>query len=350
MLALAAVPALASAAVGAQAGGAPSALAATAVPPVPHPIPLRALRVIGFGGGFNLPIWAGLRQGFFAAEGLHVDLHFTPSSMYQITNLLAGRYDIAMTALDNVVAYQEGQNEAPIGPDPDLFAFFGSDNAFLSLVAQRPYRRVGDLRGKTLTVDAMTTGFAFVLREILARHGVAESDVRFERAGGVASRFRAMSENPRHAATMQMTPFELAGEARGMNTLLRADDVLGAYAGMCGVARRSWAQAHEREVVGFTRAYHRAVQWLVEPAHRPLAEAMLVAHLAHLDPPLAPRAAAILLAERGGFRRDLSIDPEGARVVLELRSRYGQPRRQLTDVSRYVDMRYRDLAFAAGRT
>jgi len=189
-----------------------------------------------------------------------------------------------------------------------------------------------------------------VLREILARHGVAENEVRFERAGGVASRFRAMSENPQHAATMQMTPFELAGESRGMHTLLRADDVLGAYAGMCGVARRSWAQAHEKAVVGFARAYHRAVQWLVEPAHRPLAEALLVAHVSHLDPALAPRAAGILLAERGGFRRDLSIDPAGARMVLELRSRYGQPPRRLTEVSRYVDMRYRDLALAGGRT
>jgi ABC-type nitrate/sulfonate/bicarbonate transport system substrate-binding protein len=255
-----------------------------------------------------------------------------------------------MTALDNVVAYQEGQNEAPIGPNPDLFAFLGSDNAFLSLVTQKSYGKVADLRGKTLTVDAMTTGFAFVLREILARNGIAESEVTFERAGGVSSRFRAMTENPKHAATMQMTPFELLGEARGMNTVLRADDVLGAYAGMCGVARRSWAKDNEKAVVGFTRAYWRAVQWMTEPANRPFAEALLVAHVGNLTPALAPKAANILLAERGGFRRDISIDEAGARTVLELRSKYGEPKKTLTDVSRYVDMRYREMALAAPRT
>jgi ABC-type nitrate/sulfonate/bicarbonate transport system substrate-binding protein len=315
-------------------------------PPVAHPNPLRPLRVIGFAGGFNLAIWAGQRQGFFAAEGLHIDLHFTPNSVYQITNLLAGRYDIAMTALDNVVAYQEGQNEAPIGPNPDLFAFLGSDNAFLSLVSQKPYTRLADLRGKTLTVDAMTTGFAFVLREILARNGIAESEVTFERAGGVASRFRAMSENPKHAATMQMTPFELQGEARGMNTLLRADDVLGSYAGMCGVARRSWARDNEKAVVGFTRAYWRAVQWMTQPANRPVAEALLLANVANLTPALAPQAADILLAEKGGFRRDVSIDEAGAKTVLALRSKYGQPQKTLADWTRYVDLRYRELALA----
>jgi ABC-type nitrate/sulfonate/bicarbonate transport system substrate-binding protein len=347
---IAATAALAAAApLRAQVPTSPSA-GATNPPPVAHPNPLRPLRVIGFAGGFNLAIWAGLRQGFFAAEGLHIDLHFTPNSVYQITNLLAGRYDIAMTALDNVVAYQEGQNEAPIGPNPDLFAFLGSDNAFLSLVSQKPYAKVADLRGKTLTVDAMTTGFAFVLREILARNGIAESEVTFERAGGVSSRFRAMLENPKHAATMQMTPFELLGEARGMNTILRADDALGAYAGMCGVARRSWARDNEKAVVGFTRAYWRSVQWMVEPGNRAVVESLLIANVSSLTPALAPRAAGILLAERGGFRRDVSIDEAGARTVLALRSKYGLPQRMLSDPSRYIDMRYREMALATPKT
>jgi ABC-type nitrate/sulfonate/bicarbonate transport system substrate-binding protein len=317
------------------------------VPPAAHPNPLRTIRVIGFAGGFNLPIWVGLRQGFFAAEGLHIDLHFTPNSVYQITNLLADRYDIAMTAIDNVVAYQEGQNEAPINPDPDLIAFLGSDNAFLSLVSQQPFSRISDLKGQTLTVDAMTTGFAFVLREILARNGITEDQVRFERAGGVSSRFRAMLENPKHAGTMQMTPFEILGEQRGMRTLVRASEVIGPYMGMCGVARRRWAQANEAAVVGYTKAYVRAVRWLREPGNRPVAEALLVAHVNALSPALAPKVADLLLDDRNGFRADASFDIPGIRTVLELRSKYGQPRRSLTDPSRYIDPRFRELALTA---
>jgi ABC-type nitrate/sulfonate/bicarbonate transport system substrate-binding protein len=70
------------------------------------------LQVIVFGGGFNLPIWAAQEQGFFEDESVSVELTNTPGSAFQLQNLIDGNFDIAMTAADNVVAYQEGQGEA----------------------------------------------------------------------------------------------------------------------------------------------------------------------------------------------------------------------------------------------
>ena len=88
-----------------------------------------------------------------------------------------------MTAFDNVVAYQEGQGEAKIPANPDMFAFMGGDNGFLSLVGGRAHQALADLKGKKLSVDALTTGYAFVLREMLARSDIAESgsDLRARR-------------------------------------------------------------------------------------------------------------------------------------------------------------------------
>ena len=85
------------------------------------------LDVIVFPGGFNLPIWAGQEQGFFARHGVEVELHFTGSSMEQLSGLIRGDWDIGMTGVDNVVAYQEGQGEAEIDREPDLFVFMGGD-------------------------------------------------------------------------------------------------------------------------------------------------------------------------------------------------------------------------------
>ena len=65
-----------------------------------------------------------------------------------------------MTAIDNVVAYQEGQGEARFQTHPDLFAFMGADNGFLSLMGGKGIKSVGALRGRKLSVDAMTTGYA----------------------------------------------------------------------------------------------------------------------------------------------------------------------------------------------
>ena len=55
--------------------------------------PVQNLRVIVFAGGFNLPVWAAQRQGFFAQNGVAVTLTNTPGSAYQIAKLLEGEFD-----------------------------------------------------------------------------------------------------------------------------------------------------------------------------------------------------------------------------------------------------------------
>ena len=233
--------------------------------------PPPTLRVISFDGGWNLPIWAAQRQGFFEANGVSVQLSYTPSSVYLITSLFEGRSDITLALMDNYVAYQEGQGEAKIPDNPDLFAFLGSDNGFASIVAAPAAKSFADLKGKTVSVDAMTTGFAFLLREMLARNGIAETDVTFVRAGGTPNRYRELLAG-KQDATVLRTPFDLTAKARGLNVLAYADS-LGAYQGTAAAARRSWATSHEKEMIGFLRAYRAGVDWIYDRANREIVEA-----------------------------------------------------------------------------
>src|SRR5204863_7429874 len=192
---------------------------------------------------------------------------------------------IALATIDNFIAYQEGQGEAKLPADPDLISFIGGDGGFLSIVASPGVKSFADLKGKTLSVDAMTNGLAFVLRELLARNGLAESDVKFVRAGGTANRYRELIAG-KHDATLLRTPFELLAKNRGFN-LLASADALGAYQGTVGVARRSWAREHEIALVGFIRAYHAATEWLYDRANREIVEAMLIANIRDMTPSLA---------------------------------------------------------------
>jgi len=100
--------------------------------PALAPVPVS---VISFGGGFNLPLWAARDQGFFARYGIAPTLNITVDSKQVFSGLMDGRYQVAITAFDNVVAYQEGQGELKFDPPSDFFAFMGSDDGFLSLVA-----------------------------------------------------------------------------------------------------------------------------------------------------------------------------------------------------------------------
>ena len=314
--------------------------------PEPHPNPAQVIRMINFAGGFNLPIWMTQRQGLFAAEKIDVKIDFTPGSTYQLTHLIAGTYDMGFTAIDNVIAYREGQNEAylPPGTNVDLVAVLASDDGFLSISAQKDITSVEALKGHTVTVDAMTTGFAFVLREILAKKGVPESEVKFERAGGVANRFRMMLENPGHAATTQMTPFDLIGEARGFNTIARAREVLGPYLGLVACVRKSWAEANRDLVIRFIRAYAKGVEAMYDPSNRRIVEAILVANAAGMTPELAAKAYDIYVSDTTGFFRKPLFDPAGAKTVLALRSKYGVPQKTLTDATRYYETSYLEAA------
>ena len=312
---------------------------AQAQTPAPAPAPLR---VIAFDGGWNLPIWAAQRQGFFDAQGVAVQLSYTPTSAFLVNALLEDRVDLAFAVFDNVVAYQEGQGEAKIPDNPDLFAFMGGDGGFLAIVASPAVKRFDDLKGRTLSVDAMTTGFAFVVRELVATNSLAETDVNFVRAGGTANRYRELIAG-KHDATLLRTPFELLAKNRGFN-LLASADALGAYQGTVGVARRSWAREHEAALVGFIRAYLAATEWLYDRANREIVEAMLIANIRDMTPSLAKQSYDLLLGDKGGLARDLAPDLAGMRMVLRLRSKFGMPRKTLTDPMKYVDLSYREKA------
>jgi ABC-type nitrate/sulfonate/bicarbonate transport system substrate-binding protein len=304
------------------------------------------LQVIVFPGGFNWPIWAAQEKGFFAREGLEVKLTLTPSSAFQLQNLIEGKFDIGITAFDNMVAYQEGQGEAQVSVTPDLFVFMGGDNGFLRLMVVPEVKSYADLRGKELSVDALTTGYSFVLQKMLQVGGLKPGEYSLVRAGGVLQRWDALREK-KHAGTMLITPFEILAEAAGFLRLGNAVDVLGRYQGLLGVARRSWARDNSTRLVGYIRAYRAALTWLYDPTNRAEALQLLEKNVRGMTPELAGKTYGVLLAPAGGFEPTAAFDLEGARAVLKLRSEYGRPQKELTDPARYVDLSYYERASAS---
>jgi ABC-type nitrate/sulfonate/bicarbonate transport system substrate-binding protein len=181
---------------------------------------LEPVSVIVFPGGFNWPIWAAEEKGYFAKGGIEVRLTPTPGSVFQLTGLIEGKFDIAETAIDNVIAYMEGQGEASVSVKPDLFVFMGGDSGLLSLTVLPEIKTYADLKGKTLSVDAMTTGYAFVLFDLLKRNGLSSGDYNLVRAGGVLERWEGL-RNRRHAARAHALRYPGQGE-RTQRSSIRA--------------------------------------------------------------------------------------------------------------------------------
>jgi ABC-type nitrate/sulfonate/bicarbonate transport system substrate-binding protein len=278
------------------------------------------LNVIAFPGASNWPLWAGQRKGFFAGQGLEMSVSITPNSVHMARELHAGGAHIALTSMDNVVAYGCGQGEVSLGESADFFAFMSVDDGLLSLMAQPEHDAVSSLRGQTFAVDALTTGYALVLKEILAHHGLADSDVRYVSEGTGAERYTALKEG-RCAATLLNAPLCLAAESVGKIRLVRAAAVLGPYQGVVAAARRRWASENIAVIRWFMRGYDASLRWLCDPANADEARSLLVERLPSLRS-VADGAYRVLITEHG-LDRTLRLRPEAVNAVIRLRARHG---------------------------
>src|SRR5687768_16422725 len=108
----------------------------------------------------------GRAKGFFAADGLDVDVIVTPNSTDQMRGLGKNSWQIVSTAFDNVLGWS-GREGA------EIVAVAGiSEGGTLPVYVRPEIKSWDDLRGKAMAVDAVDTAFALVLRRILLAHGL----------------------------------------------------------------------------------------------------------------------------------------------------------------------------------
>lgn len=297
------------------------------------------IRIIEFPSTGILPHHVAMEQGLFEAEGLNVEITATPNSVFQITNLIDGNFEIAGTAIDNIVAYQEGQGVAELSREPDLFAFMGASQVNLGLVVQDHIANYGDLKGTTLCVDALSTGFAFQLREMLEINGIGLDEYELIPVGATKARLESLIAGE-HAGALLNPPFTEFGEAAGLRVIDYSQDALPpCQIGVMG-ACRGWAEANPRALEGFIRAELKAIDWITDPANADAATDTLQRNMQGMDRAGAEAAMKIVLDPDLGLAGSDVINDAGVATILALRSKFGEPQKDLTDPARYIDLRY----------
>lgn len=299
------------------------------------------LRVIAFPGAPNLPIFVGLEHGFFAEQGLSVDLTITPSSVFQFEKLSAGDFDIACTAFDNVVAYSEGQGVAELQGEPDFRVLMGATQIELAFVVAPEIASFADLKGRSLALDAVATGFAFVLYEMLTRGGLSREDVEMVPVGAALQRWESVRDGT-HVGTLAIEPFTSIARAAGFKVLDQSSELFDSYQGGTVAARKSWASAHPDAVKGFISGYLDGLDWTLDPQNRDEAARLLMAKMPAIKPGVVDAVMASLLNPQSGLTPKGAILRQGMETVLALRSTYGRPAKTLKDVDKYLDLSFYD--------
>jgi ABC-type nitrate/sulfonate/bicarbonate transport system substrate-binding protein len=301
-----------------------------------------ALRVNCFKGLQTLPLLTAISQGYCAREGLEVELSYTTGSADQLRRLARGEYDLVQTAPDNVIAFDA--DPTTFGVDaanaPRVVMLLGGSNGPLALYARPGVSTLGDLRGAALGVDNPASGFALVLRDLLAHGGLhLEHDYTFTVVGSTRTRLDALLRGEL-AATLLYAPFDLLAAAAGCAALASSADAYPAYASQATAVCAPWLAAHQDAVQRLLVAELAALRWIFDLRRRAAVEALLTTEpVFGIDAALAAQAYDAFTDPAAGFGRDAALDDAGLAQVIALRQAYMPTARGLESPAAYCDPR-----------
>jgi ABC-type nitrate/sulfonate/bicarbonate transport system substrate-binding protein len=295
------------------------------------------LTLATFGGSSNLPVWLALDKGYFTREGLAVKQEVVQGSSAEVQGLMSGKYQIGTTAFDNVIAIAEGQGD--IKPEGyDLVGIMGVHSGMNSIVTRPEIKSFRELRGKAVASDALTSGYGLMLFRILEKNGLKlNQDYTAIAVGSGPNRLKAMQAGKAFAAALS-APDDIEASHMGYNILADAAAELGAYQGSAYVVRRAWAKDHEQEVVAFIRAIAPATDSVFSDRAGAIAE--LKQRIKSLNDAEAATVYGALTSPKGGLNHGAHINIEGVKMLLSLRTDYGEPKKTLNDPMKYVDLTY----------
>ena len=306
-------------------GGAPAA--AANAPPAPVTLNFGTTSPLG-------TYWVdyiGIDKGFYAQEGLTLDIVLTGASVGATQALAGGSLDISNHSPDSaIVANEKGADIAVVGEE--------IARPIYSLMAQPSINRVEELRGQKVAVSDLKSGATLILLRTLLTHGLKADDVDLIPAGGTSSRYAAMKAGAVVAAAM-LQPDDFRAMDEGFRRVAVSTEAVKDYSFSSVLVRRDWARAHADEVVRFLRACGRATAWLYDPANRDAAVAVLMERTKQ-EEKYTGLTYDLMVTQERVFPEGCAVRPAGIQAVIDLLGEVGELSAPLPRPDKYVDTSY----------
>jgi ABC-type nitrate/sulfonate/bicarbonate transport system substrate-binding protein len=213
----------------------------------------------------------------------------------------------------------------------------------MNKVVTRPeIKAYGDIKGKTIATDALTSGYGLVLIKILAMKGLKlNQDYTALPVGSGPNRLNAMKEGKAVAAALS-APDDLEAKQLGFNILDDTTALIGAYQGSAIVVRRAYAMTHETEVLAFIRAMVAATDYVFTDKAGAIAE--MKQRIKGMSDAELEAIYGEMTTSKGGLNRGARMNMEGVKMLLSLRNDLAGSDKKLSDPSKYVDLSYYERA------
>ena len=335
----------------------------------PHKFHSRNPTTVQYGAFTQTATYSIANQlGYFDKAGLNVVFNQIPNSPDGFAAIQNGTYDVLTATIDNDVNFVFNQGA-------DITVLGQLDQAADLVLASVPnVTCISQLKGKSLIVDAATSGFAFILRDILAQNGLNyPADYSLIPVGGTNIRFNyltagSMPNGTAVFATILVYPFtgylRQVDNATRPNVLARASSFgdlnpLSSSAFTVATATIDQNSTRHEPVTRFLAAMLAANQFLADSANSGAAVNAISSQL-QVDTTIAqveyaaatdPNTGEIATQQAGIF----NVNTQGLTNVINVRNKFGGLTQDVTVVTaeattpgpgQMIDYSLRDEALA----
>jgi ABC-type nitrate/sulfonate/bicarbonate transport system substrate-binding protein len=226
---------------------------------------------LGTVGQASANLWPELiaaHKGFFADEGLDVDVVYVQSSAALVQQLTAGSFGVAISAglADPVRAAAMGAAIAVVRIDVDAPPY--------DLVAKPSIASIKDLKGKLISLGGAKDITRIYVERMLAANGVKPGEFDMVFAGATVARASALIAGAVDAAIL-LPPFDFRAEEKGFKSLGLTVDYIKdlPFSGMA--VNIAWANANKPILEKVLHVENRSIAWFGDDKNRAEALAIL---------------------------------------------------------------------------
>ena len=277
-----------------------------------------------------LPYFIAQKRGFYAREGIEVDLVNIGRPDIQVQALVTGDLHFALITPDGIIVWNEkGGN---------LKVVAGSSNAApYLLIGGKNYKKIEDLKGARLGVASLKGGATSILLSYLKSKGlIYPRDFNLAViAGGTPARLSAL-EGGAVAGAVLGIPFADIAIDRGFSKIGDTMEVIPKYQFNAIHVNPTWAENNRATVVKFLKAHIRSLRWIYE---NPAQAADFLTKEFGLKPPYAQKGIDYYTKNRV-YPIDGAVTLEGLKINIDVQVQDGLVKDPAPPPERYVDLSY----------
>ncbi len=209
----------------------------------------------------NWPLWIAQAKNMFDDEGLDVEVIITGESEHQLDDMVDNHeLEIFHQAADHFVR--------EIEDGKDYVVIHTITRAANDLLVRPEFYNYESLRGKTIALDNLQTGYWLLYKRVLQKYGLNPGDYELSpESGGPANRMQKVRDNVAQFTYMN-APASIKANLEGYPILTNLSEHYPEFPASSIGARREWVEDNIGTVIAYLRAYIRASEWLWERANR----------------------------------------------------------------------------------